>query len=91
MLTKREQEYDMLGSTGYGGKFKGKQDCDDGVYSKRTLQRAYELSFAALFKDTKGQKKYEASDVILVGSKPLSPSRMMNQYGFWLIKSLTHV
>ena len=40
--------------------------CDDGYYSKRTLQRAFELPFASLFKDTKGQKKYEASDVILV-------------------------
>ena len=40
--------------------------CDDGLYSKRTLQRAFELPFASLFKDTKGQKKYEASDVILV-------------------------
>jgi len=42
--------------------------CDDGSYSKRTLQRAYELPFAAMFVDTKGQNKYEASDVILVNS-----------------------
>lgn len=40
--------------------------CMDGYYSKRTLQLAYELPFAALFLDNKGQKKYEASDVILV-------------------------
>jgi hypothetical protein len=42
------------------------KDCTDGKYSKRTLKRAYELPFAALFKDTKGQKKYEASSVYLV-------------------------
>ena len=41
-------------------------ECDDGSYSKRTLKRAYELPFAAIFKDTKGQEKYEASDIILV-------------------------
>ena len=40
--------------------------CDDGKYSKRTLKRAYELPFASMFADTKGEKKYEASDVILV-------------------------
>ena len=39
--------------------------CTDGRYSKRTLKRAYELPFAGLFQDTKGQKKYEASSVIL--------------------------
>jgi hypothetical protein len=39
--------------------------CEDGKYSKRTLKLAYELPFASLFKDTKGQKKYEASSVIL--------------------------
>uniref|UniRef100_A0A7S4KU66 Uncharacterized protein n=1 Tax=Paramoeba aestuarina TaxID=180227 RepID=A0A7S4KU66_9EUKA len=31
--------------------------CDDGGYSKRTLKKAYELPFASLFTDTKGQKK----------------------------------
>ena len=40
--------------------------CDDGHYSKRTLKLAYELPFGSLFRDNKGQKKYEASDVILV-------------------------
>ena len=40
--------------------------CDDGGYSKRTLKLAYELPFASLFRDTKGQKKYEASSVIVV-------------------------
>ena len=38
--------------------------CTDGKYSKRTLQLAYELPFAALFRDP---KKYEASSVILDG------------------------
>ena len=41
--------------------------CDDGRYSKRTLKLAYELPFASLFKDTKGQRKYEASSVVVVG------------------------
>jgi hypothetical protein len=41
--------------------------CRDGHYSKRTLKRAYELPFAALFRDHKGQRKYEASSVIVVG------------------------
>jgi hypothetical protein len=40
--------------------------CEDGGYSKRTLQLAYELPFASLFRDTKGQKKYEASSVVVV-------------------------
>lgn len=61
----------LLGS----GKKKKKQkkadseppSCDDGNYSKRTLKLAYELPFASLFRDTKGQKKYEASSVVVVG------------------------
>mmetsp|Transcript_11421 Transcript_11421/g.18961 ORF Transcript_11421/g.18961 Transcript_11421/m.18961 type:complete len:472 (+) Transcript_11421:244-1659(+) len=40
--------------------------CDDGGYSKRTLKRAYEMPLAALFQDNRGQKKFEASDVIIV-------------------------
>ncbi|CAB9514412.1 expressed unknown protein [Seminavis robusta] len=56
----------VTSSPGFLQPFTGEQDCNDGFYSERTLQRSYELSFAALFKDTKGQKKYEASDVILV-------------------------
>lgn len=49
------------------GKSKGKElSCDDGHYRDRTLQLAYELPFAALFKDNKGQSKYEASSVIVV-------------------------
>jgi hypothetical protein len=42
-------------------------DCNDGTYSKHTLHRAYDLPFAALFRDNRGQKKYEASSVIVVG------------------------
>ena len=57
----------MLGSSGLHEKFTGTQpDCHDGEYSARTLQLAYELPFPGIFRDTKGQKKYEASDIILV-------------------------
>jgi hypothetical protein len=42
-------------------------DCQDGEYSKRTLKLAYELPFASLFRDTKKQRKYEASSVTVVG------------------------
>lgn len=40
--------------------------CDNPAYSKTTLKAAYEDSFIALMKDTKHQKKFEASDVIVV-------------------------
>ena len=40
--------------------------CEDGDYSKKTLKLAYELPFAALFQDPRGQTKYEASSVIKV-------------------------
>jgi hypothetical protein len=43
-----------------------KDVCYEGHYRDKTLQLAYELPFAALFKNTKGQKKYEASSVIMV-------------------------
>lgn len=46
--------------------FTDDEDCEDGDYSKRTLKRAYDLPFAALFKDTRGEKKFEASDIIMV-------------------------
>jgi hypothetical protein len=43
-------------------------DCESDVnYSKRTVKTAYELPFASLFKDNKGQKKFEASSVTIVG------------------------
>jgi hypothetical protein len=38
----------------------------DGTYTTNTLQRAYELPFAALFKDNRGQQEFEASSVIVV-------------------------
>lgn len=40
-------------------------DCEKGTYSKRTLQLAYELPFIALFTDTLGQTKFEASSVVI--------------------------
>lgn len=41
--------------------------CNDGKYSKRTLQLAYELPFAGLFnKYNRGRQKYEASSVTIV-------------------------
>lgn len=46
-------------------KSSGLSACEDGNYSKRTLKLAYELPFASLFRDTRGQKKYEASSVVL--------------------------
>lgn len=44
----------------------------DDKYSKITLKRAYELPYAALFKDHRGQKKYEASDVTIVDDQVYS-------------------
>jgi hypothetical protein len=37
---------------------------DDKKYSSHTAKTAYEMPFAALFKDTRGEKKFEASSVI---------------------------
>lgn len=44
----------------------------DDNYSKATLKRAYELPYAALFQDRRGQKKFEASDVTIVGDEVYS-------------------
>jgi len=42
-------------------------DCKhDKSYSKTTLKLAYELPFVALFQDTKHEKKFEASSIIIV-------------------------
>jgi len=41
-------------------------ECEEGYYSKTTLKKAYELPFASLFVDNRGQKKYEASSVFIV-------------------------
>lgn len=46
-------------------KSSGSLACEDGKYSKRTLKLAYELPFASLFRNTRGQKKYEASSVVV--------------------------
>jgi hypothetical protein len=56
----------LLDITSLGG---SKDVCYDGTYRDKTLQLAYELPFSALFKDTKGQKKYEASSVIMVSKQ----------------------
>lgn len=48
-------------------------ECEaDTKYSKHTVKTAYELPFAALFEDNKGQKKFEASSVTIVGSSVYS-------------------
>jgi hypothetical protein len=44
----------------------------DAKYSKHTVKTAYELPFAALFRDNKGQKKFEASSVTIVGDSVYS-------------------
>lgn len=44
-----------------------KNECEsDPKYSKNTVKTAYELPFAALFRDNRGQKKFEASSVTIV-------------------------
>lgn len=44
-----------------------KNECEsDAKYSKRTVKTAYELPFAALFRNNRGQKKFEASSVTIV-------------------------
>lgn len=48
---------------------KKRSECEDGDYSKRTVKTAFELPFAALFKDTKGQKTFEASGLTIVENK----------------------
>eukprot|EP00916_Digyalum_oweni_P014945 GHVL01024428.1.p1 GENE.GHVL01024428.1~~GHVL01024428.1.p1 ORF type:complete len:408 (+),score=72.87 GHVL01024428.1:1047-2270(+) len=41
--------------------------CQKNDFTSKTLKLAYELTFPALFLDSKGEKKFEASDVIKVG------------------------
>ena len=36
---------------------------EDTMYTKKTAKTLYEMPFAALFKDTKGEKKFEASGI----------------------------
>ena len=39
---------------------------NDKKYSSKTVKTAFELPFAGLFKDTKGEKKFEASSLVKV-------------------------
>jgi hypothetical protein len=39
---------------------------EDEMYSSHTAKTAYEMPFAALFKDTRGEKKFEASSIFSV-------------------------
>lgn len=44
-----------------------KNECErDTSYSKHTLKSAYDLPYSALFRNTRGQSKFEASDVTIV-------------------------
>lgn len=58
----------VLSTMGHGRDTKAAPTCNDGMYSKHTLQLAYELPFAGLFdRHNRGQQqKYEASSVIIV-------------------------
>lgn len=37
--------------------------CLDKHYTKRSVKKAYEMPFAALFEDTRGERKFEASSI----------------------------
>jgi hypothetical protein len=50
----------------YKGEFPSTECEEDINYSKHTLKRAYDLPFSALFSNTRGQTKFEASDVTIV-------------------------
>jgi hypothetical protein len=62
----KEVDVELEGSS-KAKRSKDSSTCEDGQYSKRTLQYAFELPFAALFKDNKGQNRYEASSVVKKG------------------------
>ena len=63
---KHKKSYDVTDDSISDDKVQYRSTCTDGRYSKHTLKRAYELPFAALFRDHKSQRKYEASSVIVV-------------------------
>jgi hypothetical protein len=70
----KEQQTSFLVGVGGGSHGHDKMDerttyCDDGEYSKRTLQLAYEMPFAALFKDNKASRKFEGSSVTISEDK----------------------
>jgi hypothetical protein len=66
MASSSNRQYELLGKS----KDK-KSSCEKGDYRKRTLQLAYEIPMVALFRDMKGQRKHEASDVITVSASQL--------------------
>eukprot|EP01067_Filipodium_phascolosomae_P000176 Filipodium_phascolosomae@DN1143_c0_g1_i1.p1 len=41
--------------------------CESKDFTSIFLKSMFEMSFAGLFRDTKGEKKFEASDIVLVG------------------------
>eukprot|EP00525_Craspedostauros_australis_P000221 CAMPEP_0198124992 /NCGR_PEP_ID=MMETSP1442-20131203/41507_1 /TAXON_ID= /ORGANISM="Craspedostauros australis, Strain CCMP3328" /LENGTH=386 /DNA_ID=CAMNT_0043784517 /DNA_START=110 /DNA_END=1270 /DNA_ORIENTATION=+ len=61
LMAARSAERPRLLSSG-----KDEDDCNSGDYRKRTLKLAYEVPMVSLFRDMKGQRKHEASDVIKV-------------------------
>jgi hypothetical protein len=63
---KHKKHHDIADDTFSDDQLQYQSTCTDGHYSKHTLKRAYELPFAALFRDHKSQRKYEASSVIVV-------------------------
>eukprot|EP00551_Chaetoceros_affinis_P011121 CAMPEP_0203667452 /NCGR_PEP_ID=MMETSP0090-20130426/4285_1 /ASSEMBLY_ACC=CAM_ASM_001088 /TAXON_ID=426623 /ORGANISM="Chaetoceros affinis, Strain CCMP159" /LENGTH=590 /DNA_ID=CAMNT_0050531621 /DNA_START=26 /DNA_END=1798 /DNA_ORIENTATION=+ len=47
--------------------FKNTECMKDEEYSSHTVKKIFELPLAGLFKDTKGEKKFEASSIVKVG------------------------
>jgi hypothetical protein len=66
MASSSNRQYELLGKSK-----EEKSSCEKGDYRKRTLQLAYEIPMVALFRDMKGQRKHEASDVITVSALQL--------------------
>ena len=61
------QEMQVLESASFHMSHNTKTKCfEDKHYSMNTAKTAFELPFAALFKDTRGEKKFEASSLIKV-------------------------
>ena len=57
----------LLSSSSSSSHILSKSSCSkDKTYSQKTMKTAFELPFAALFKDTRGEKKFEASSLIKV-------------------------
>lgn len=68
--TRAKQQHhplDLLTKSIYYKRKDPSTECEEDTrYSKHTLKRAYELPYAALFRDTRGQSTFEASDVTIV-------------------------